>query len=78
MLTIEPNRIIIEIDDLKGFEADTAEKICTELIDLLQNALIMQDEYERPCNSSYYGIFALLKALTPTFKQLHARMDGKL
>lgn len=72
MLRIEPNRIIIEIDDLEGFEADTAEKICTELIDLLQNALIMQDEYQRPIHSSYYGIFALLKALAPTFKQLNA------
>ncbi len=75
MLKIEPNKLIIELNDLYGLEADTAEKIYTELIDLLQCALILQDEYGRPVTSSYYGVLSLLKALTPSWEQLERRLQ---
>ncbi len=72
MVTIEPNKLIIEFEakDVGGVEADTLHRLHHELTELLQCALILNENGERKIQGAFYGTISLLKAITPSFERI--------
>lgn len=76
MVTIKPNKLIIEFEakDVSGVEADTLSRLYPELIELLQCALILNENGERKITEPFYGTMSLLKAIAPSFEDI-GRME---
>ena len=76
MVTIEPNKLIIEFDpkDVGGVEADTLSRLYPELMELLQCALILNENGERKIAEPFYGTISLLKALAPSHDDIERIM----
>ncbi len=76
MVTIEPNKLVIEFDpkDVSGLEADTFSRLYPELIELLQCALILNENGERKITEPFYGTMSLLKAITPSHEDVERIM----
>jgi len=76
MVTIEPNKLIIEFEvkDVGGMEADTLHRLYHELTELLQCALILNENGERKIAGAFYGTMSLLKAIAPSFEDIE-RME---
>ena len=76
MVTIEPNKLIIEFDpkDVGGLESDTLSRLYPELIELLQCALILNENGERKITEAFYGTMSLLKAIAPSHEDIDRLM----
>src|SRR5690606_11230163 len=76
MVTIEPNKLIIEFDpkDVNGLEADTLSRLYPELIELLQCALILNENGERKITERFDGTMSLLKSIAPSLEDLERIM----
>ncbi|WP_028297043.1 hypothetical protein [Olivibacter sitiensis] len=76
MVTIEPNKLIIEFDpkDVGGLEVDTLSRLYPELIELLQCALILNENGERKITEPFYGTMSLLKAIAPSHEDIERIM----
>ncbi|WP_028298917.1 hypothetical protein [Olivibacter sitiensis] len=74
MVTIKPNKLIIELEDVGGLEVDTLHRLHQELLELLQCALVLDESGDRRLTSAYYGTISLLKAIAPSFDDIE-RME---
>lgn len=72
MIRIENNRVIIEFEDLSGFEEDVLHRLPNELNRLLQCTTILQVDYDYALDVSLYSVYALLQAINPTMEQVQA------
>lgn len=60
--------------DVGGLEVDTLSRLYPELIELLQCALILNENGERKITEPFYGTMSLLKAIAPSHQDIERIM----